>query len=208
MSTRHCSNFLNSRFHAAWNLSVSGLFSRLPTKAWSDRQYFRTTESNSSAEMGMGSEVNADGVCFLCTLARHSRSRHGAIQDSVEGFRELYTDKARKRRGGGGDHLPQGLVGAIGGDSLRKRLGHQWNRLGLHRHSHAEIAEVRLHGRFIDDSRIYTRGPPATRSCFGFLDDGGELEVARLVMIDTASREDEEKHPEPSRECGQLRGSH
>ncbi|WP_375770676.1 hypothetical protein NR798_07190 [Archangium gephyra] len=108
----------------------------------------------------------------------------------------MRTDKARKRRSGGGDHLSQRLIGAIGGNSLSKRLGHQAILLGLNWHSHTEFAEIRLQGRFIDDGRLYTRGTPTIRSRFGFLDNGGELEMGGLVLIDAAAREDGQKQHE------------
>jgi hypothetical protein len=51
------------------------------------------------------------------------------------------------------------------------------------------------------------RGSPATRSCFGLLDDGGELEVAGLVLIDAAPRENGQNHPQPPQERGHPRES-
>jgi hypothetical protein len=50
-----------------------------------------------------------------------------------------------------------------------------------------------------------TRGTPAIRSCFGLFDDGGELEVAGLVMIDAASRENWRNHPQQSQKRGHPR---
>jgi hypothetical protein len=52
-----------------------------------------------------------------------------------------------------------------------------------------------------------TRGTPAICSCFGFFDNGGELEVAGLVLIDAASRENWQKNPQQPQERGHPRES-
>jgi hypothetical protein len=71
-------------------------------------------DSRSSVEMGMGLEGYLDGFCFLLTQNRHFRAPHGTIQNLVKRVPELRTDKARKWRGGSGDHLSQRLVGTLG----------------------------------------------------------------------------------------------
>jgi hypothetical protein len=154
-------------------------------------------------------KFNSDGACFLFTLGRHSRAKHSAIENPVKCFPELRTDKTRKWRGGGGDHIPQCLVGAIGGYSLSKRLGHESSLFGCDWHPYAKFAEKRLQGRSVYYGCMYTCGTPTVRSWFGFFDNCGESEVAWLVMVDAASRENWQNHHKQARkqECGHSRES-
>ncbi|HEX5752463.1 MAG TPA: hypothetical protein VFZ09_40030 [Archangium sp.] len=148
----------------------------------------------------MGSEVNLEWLGLLFTLSRHLRPKHGTTQGFMERVDELRTDKTRKRRSGSGNHVTQCLVGAIGGDSLSKRFGHESKIPVLNGHSHTEFAIIGFHGRFIDDGRMDTRGTPAIGSRLCFLDNRGESEVAWLVMIDAATREDWQCPREQSQE--------
>ncbi|HZH15443.1 MAG TPA: hypothetical protein VE057_13915 [Archangium sp.] len=82
----------------------------------------------------MDSEVNPEGLRFLLTHHRHSRAKHGAIQDSMKHIPELSTDEPRKPRGGSGNHITERFIGAIGGDSLGKGLGHEPDIRALNGH--------------------------------------------------------------------------
>jgi hypothetical protein len=153
----------------------------------------------------MGSEVNPEGLRLLFTHRRHFRARNGTIQYCVKCVPELGTDKARKGRGGSGDHITERLVGTIGGYSLSKWLGHPCNILGLNWHAYAKLTEVRLHRRFVDDSCMDTCGTPATGPWAFLLDNRCELKVAWLILIDAASRETWQNHHKQSQE--QKRGT-
>ncbi|HYO58868.1 hypothetical protein [Archangium sp.] len=146
----------------------------------------------------MGSEVNSEGLRFLLTQRRHFRAKHGAIQDFMKRIPELSTDEPRKHRSGSGNHITERFIGTIGGDSLSERLGHEPDIPVLNGHSHTEFTKIRLQGRLIDDGCMDTRSTPTIGPWPCLFDNRGELEVAWLIMIDAAPRENWQEHHKPS----------